>query len=324
VVNGGSDVSAKTYKKVMAAIEEIGYRPNAIARSLATSRSRTIGLFVTDFAQGFFPDTTHTIEQEAAKHGYAVYIATPSDNAIRIRSALERLRDDRFSGVIVNTSSSGYEPELQHAAREGFPIVLIHDQIEGVPAAINWPGFRSGAKLAVDHLVSLGRRRIAFMATRNDTLIDRDKLVGYREALDQAGLEFDSSLVIKCSRAFSGGFDAMGDLLLANPDIDAVFSASDIRAVGALRYLSTKGISVPDRIAIVAFGNSTLATMVTPSLSTVNTPRSEMGKVAVQSLLEMLDGKPAITKYVHEQPVLVLGESSIPAMSGQEGRRTLD
>ncbi|MBA2519405.1 MAG: LacI family DNA-binding transcriptional regulator [Chloroflexia bacterium] len=311
VVNRTGVVAQETRARVEQAIAELGYRPNSVARSLVNRQSKTLGLIVTDFAQGFFPDTTRTIEREAAEHGYAVYMVTVSDDAQRIRTAFDRLRDDRFAGVIVNTSTAGYEIDLQRAASEGFPIVLVHEELAGVPAVIHWSGFRTGARMAVEHLISIGRRQIAFLATPNMTLIDQDKLTGYREALAEAQLPFDPSLVVKSPRDFQGGYVAMADLLLRHADVDACFVASDVRAVGVLRYLALHGIDVPGEIAIVAFGASTMASMVTPSLSTIRVPRRLIGQLAVQSLLEMLGGAPGTPRHVHQQPELVLGESSL-------------
>jgi DNA-binding LacI/PurR family transcriptional regulator len=311
VINDQPGVAEETKARVLEAIRTLGYRPNQAARNLVTRRSKIIGMIVTDFAQGFFPQTTQSVEREAAAYGYAVNIATVSDDMRRARSAFTQLRDRRFDGVIINTGVSGFEADLQRAAAEHFPIVLVHEDLDGIPATVKWPGFRSGARMAVEHLLSIGRRRIAFLATSNDSLIDRDKLAGYREALSEAGVEFDPRLIMESQRDFRDGFNTMGDLLQAQPDIDAVFSASDVRAVGALRYLAINGIDVPGQIAIVAFGNSTLASMVTPSLSTVSMPRTLIGKYAVQALIEMIDGKPAAPRYVHDQPVLVVGESSL-------------
>jgi LacI family transcriptional regulator len=316
VINGKDGVAEETRTRVMEAIEKLGYRPNTAARNLVTRQSKTIGLIVTDFAQGFFPDTTRMVEQEAAKHGYTVYIATATDDAQRVRSALDRLRDDRFAGVIVNTATEGYTVDLQRAAGEGFPVVLVHDELEGIPAAVYWPGFRSGAVTVVDHLRSIGRRKIAHLATRHDGLIDRDKLAGYREALERADLPFDPTLVVTSLRDFQGGYAGMAELLRAHPDVDAVFCSSDVRAVGAMRYLALQGIHVPDDIAIVGFGASTMASMVTPSLSTIKVPRAQMGKVAVDLLLDMLAGAPFLPRYIDEQPTLILGESSVPGRGG--------
>jgi LacI family transcriptional regulator len=313
VINGKGGVADETKTRVIDAIAALGYRPNALARGLATRQSKTIGLIVTDFAQGFFPDTTRGIEHEAALNGYAVYIASISDDGQRIRTALDRLRDDRFAGVIVNTSTHTHESDIQQAVAEGFPVVLIHEEVPGVSSIVHWPGYRLGGEMATDHLISIGRRRIAFLGVLSDSLNNRDKFEGYRSSLERAGIPFDPDLVIRCTRDFQGGYSAVGQLMQDHPDVDGIFATSDVRAVGGLRYLNSHGISVPGAVAMVAFGASTMASMVTPSLSSIAVPRRVIGETSVRSLLDLLQGKTATPRYVHEQPMLVIGESSMPS-----------
>lgn len=322
VINGKEGVAQATRDRVLDAIAALGYRPNALARGLATNQSRTIGLLVADFAQGFFPDTTRGIEHEAADLGYSVYLATISEDAQRVRGLLDRLRDDRFAGVIMNTSVSGHEATFRQAAREGFPIVLVHEELDGVKAVVNWPGYRTGGLIATQHLISTGRRRIAYLGTQAGSLSDQDKLEGYQAALDMAGIPFDPRLLFRCTRDFQSGYAAVAEILNRCPDVDAIVSASDVRAVGALRYLTSHGIEVPDQIAIVSFGASTMATMVTPSLSSIAVPRRAIGQTAVQLLIDMLGGAEPDTRYVHEQPYLILGESSMKRPTRLQARVT--
>lgn len=312
VINKKGDVSRITREKVEQAIAQLGYRPNAVARSLVSRKTKTIGLIVTDFAQGFFPDTTRTIELEAARRGYAVHIITASGEPGLVRTALERARDGQFAGIIVNTATVGFETDLQQAASEGFPVVLIHREAPGIPSTVLWEGYRKGAELAVDHLVSVGCRKIAFIATQNSDLVDADKLDGYRAALRRAGLAIDSNLVVHAPHSFQGGFNAIAEILHQSPDVDGVFSTSDVRAVGVLRSLAVSGMRVPHDVAVVAFGGSTMASMVTPSLSTIRVPRATLGALAVEALFDAMDdGTSVRVRHAREQPTLEIGESSL-------------
>lgn len=314
VINGKGNVSSLTLLRVKEAIRELGYRPNSIARSLVSRTNRSIGLIVTDFAQGFFPDTTRSIEHEAAKSGYTVHIVTANAEPELVRSAIERFRDSQFAGIILNTSTIGFETDLQRAATEGYPVVLIHRTLPGVTSTVVWNGYRRGAEMAVDHLVSVGCRKIAFLATENQDRVDIDKFEGYKASLQRASIPFNQDLVIQSPHSFQGGFNAVAEILHAHPDVDGVFVTSDVRAVGVLRALALSGIRVPDDIAVVAFGGSTMAAMVTPSLSTVRVPRSKLGVVAVQLVLEAINGKTVTERHVHDQPVLEIGESSIRSL----------
>jgi LacI family transcriptional regulator len=319
VINRKGSVSELTRHKVNAAIKQLGYRPNSVARSLVTRKSKAIGLVVTDFAQGFFPDTTRSIEREAALAGYTVHIITATGELDIMKSAIERFRDSQFSGIIVNTSTSGFEADLQRASAEGFPVVLIHRSLPGISSTVVWYGYRRGAELAVDHLVSVGCRRIAFLATENRDRVDLDKLEGYKASLQKASIPFCQNLVIQSPHSFQGGFNAIAEILHAHPDVDGVFVTSDVRAVGCLRALSLIGIDVPNDIAMVAFGGSTMASMVTPSLSTVRVPRSRLGIAAVELLLKVINGEPPQELLVHDQPVLEIAESSIRSLQSTTG-----
>lgn len=311
VINSSSHVSAATRQKVQAAIDELGYRPNSVARSLVSRGTKSIGLIMTDFAQGFFPDTTRAIEAFAASRGYSVHIITAYGAPEHVRSALEHFRTNQFAGVIVNTSTAEFATELQDAAIAGFPVVLMHRTLPGIDSVVMWNGYERGAKLAVDHLLSIGATKIAFLTTPNDDLIDTDKLRGYKSALAAANIPFDPSLVVRSPHNFDGGFNAIADVLHVHPDITGVFVTSDVRAVGVLRSLAVSGIKVPEDIAVVAFGGSTMASMVTPSLSTIRTPRTKMGEMAANALFDLIDGGTPYHLHVHFQPVLEIGESSL-------------
>lgn len=311
VVNGNSYVSDATRKRVEGAILELGYIPNSLARSLVGRGTKTIGLIMTDYAQGFFPDTTRAIEEIAANLGYAVHIITAHGQADHLRDAMEHFRTNQFAGVIVNTTIRDFETELQDAARVGFPIVLMHRSVKGIDSVVKWDGYESGSRLAVDHLISIGCRKIAFLATTNSELIDDDKLIGYKAALAASNIDYDPTLTIQSPHNFEGGFNAIAELLHRHPDIDGVFVTSDVRAVGALRSLAVNQIRVPQDIAIVAFGGSTMATMVTPSLSTIRVPRRRMGELAANALFQLINGGIPETIYVHDQPTLEAAESTL-------------
>lgn len=311
VVNGNSNVSIETKARVEAAIVKLGYVPNSLARSLVSRRSKAIGLIVTDSAQGFFPDTTRAIERIAARSGYTAHIITAYGHGEQIRNAMEHFRTNQFAGVIVNAVTREFDKPLQDAARVGFPVVLMHRTVSGIESIVKWNGYEKGAKIAVEHLISIGCRKIAFLATHNDELVDTDKLLGYKHALAEANIEFDPTLIVKSPHNFEGGFNAIAEAMHVHPDIDGAFVTSDVRAVGALRSLALSQIRVPQDVAIVAFGGSTMANMVTPSLSTIRVPRKEMGELAATSLFELIDGSPPKPIYIYDQPILEVGESTL-------------
>lgn len=311
VVNQSGYVSATTREKVKSAIKQLGYRPNSVARSLSTKTTNSIGLFVDAFAQSFYPEMTRAIEHVAAQHGFSVHVISAQDSPSHLRNALEHLRSNQFAGVIVRTSPTDFATELQEAALEGFPVVLSHQTLPGIDSTVFWDGYEKSAVLAINHLISVGSRKIACIVTPRVATVEIDEGRGYKAALANAGIPFDPTLIVHAPHSLEGGYGAIAKLLRLHPDIDGVFVASDVRAIGVLRYLALNQRRVPDDVAMVTFGGTSLASMLTPSLSTIKIPRSKLGTTAAEALFDLISGGVPHPIYVHDPPILEIGESTL-------------
>lgn len=309
VINGKSEISPATRERVEAVIKELGYRPSAVARSLALRRSLDIGLIVPDITQPFYPEIARGVEDGAEQSGYNVFLSNAANDPTRELRALERLRVQRIAGAIV-CSTNLDEAQLRGAVEGSFPIVLVHHTFPGISGTVIWPGYDTGGFLATEHLIATGRRRIAYLGLTDENPADRAKLRGYHQALERAGLPFDPTLVFRASRDFHSGFRTMAEIVARRPDIDALFACNDIMALGALRYAATHQIAVPDDLAVIGFGGSVIAEFVTPSLSTIVVPLHTIGLTAMQELLALINGQGQAQRHVHTQPELVVRESS--------------
>ncbi|ASN53414.1 LacI family DNA-binding transcriptional regulator [Sinomonas sp. R1AF57] len=281
VVNGSKNVSPATAAKVRDAIAVLGYRPNAAARALKLGSSEMLGMIVPDATNPFFAALSHAVEVVAAERGYALLIANSAGSLATERRHLGNFAGRRLDGVFL--SSVLFEPDLRDLEAAEIPAVLLNHSTES-------PGFdsvgvdlRGGAKLAVEHLVEHGHRKIGLiMGTNTGGDLDARE-VGWREAIEAAGLQ--AGPVMRGPFSREGGYQAGRWLLNEADRPTAVFASSDLQAVGLLLACHQAGVRVPEDLAIVSFDGSPEAEYSWPPLSTVAQPVEEMARAAVEALV---------------------------------------
>ena len=192
-------------------------------------------------------------------------------------------------------------------------VVLVNRVLPHVSGTVIWPGYDRGGFLAVEHLIATGRRRIAYLGLEEADQADDDKLRGYRQALAHAAIPFDPMLVRRGPRTFQGGFDAMAALVGEHIPVDGLFAFNDLMAIGAMRYAALHRIAVPAELAVVGFGGSDVASMVTPALSTIIVPLYGIGTTAVQELLDLIQQGGQEQRQVRSEPQLAVRGSSTAA-----------
>lgn len=309
VINNKGEVRASTRQRVLEAIQQLGYQPNTLARSLVTSQSSVIGLIVPDISMSFYPEIARGVDDGAQEAGYSVVLCNAAGNADRELQALERLRGQRIAGLIVCNSRLS-DDVLERAVTGLMPVVLVNRHLPNVSGTVIWTGYVDGSIQATNHLLDLGRRRIGYLGAADRNLFDVDKLLGYGTVLEQAGVSFDPDLIARSTLDFKGGFAAMTDLMSQSRSIDAVFAFNDHMAIGALRYAATHGIAVPGDIAVMGFGGSAISAMTTPSLSTIAVPLYDIGSTAIRELLKLIDSGGQEQEAVHAEPELVARAST--------------
>lgn len=295
VINRSPKVSPEARKAVERAIAKLGYTPNRAARSLVTRRTDVIALYVSEPEERVFSDPifatvvrgmgTATAEIDMT---LVLVIARADDERERARRFL---RHDHVDGVVL-MSLHGDEPLPRQLARAGMPTVQIGRPLgrSGVPYvdADN----RGGARLAVEHALERGRRTIATITGPWNMNAGVDRLEGYRDAVRRGGLEVRNELVEEGDFGEESGYAAMRALLAREPGIDAVFAASDLMAVGALRALREAGRDVPGDVAVVGFDDAPLAGHTVPPLTTIRQPLDEMTRRTGDLLFAQIRGEP--------------------------------
>ncbi|RUR02094.1 LacI family transcriptional regulator [Labedella endophytica] len=311
VVNGSPRVRGEVVEAVQKAIAELGYVPNRAARSLASSRTHSIALLVPEEVSRFFGDPyfasfTTGLDRRLAASEYVLNLVVARDDPDR--KAVRYVRGGNVDGAIVVSHHSGHEFLAQ---LEGVvPIVFGGRPEAGISAEPYFVDVDNvaGGRLATEHLLGLGRRRIATIAGPVDMTASMDRLAGFRAAMDDAGLP--STAIDYGNFTAPGAAAAMRRLLEEQPDLDGLFVASDLMATGALRVLAARGIRVPDDIAIVGYDDSPAATWGEIGLTTVSQPSELMGATTVDVLLRLLGGDPDVPHANIVPTELIIRESA--------------
>lgn len=310
VVNGSPRVSPQAREAVLRAIEELGYVPNRAARTLVTRRTDTVALVVAEsdqrlFGEPYFAGIIRGISNGLGDTGLQLLLALARSPAEYGRLE-DYLTTQHVDGVLL-TSLHAEDPLPAKLEANGVPTVL-----GGCPPGLTPVSYvdvdnTSGAREAVCHLISGGRRHIAAIAGPQDMGVGLDRLAGYREALADAGLP---EYIEYGDFGEASGMIATERLLAGAPQLDAVFAASDPMAFGALRVLRRRGRRVPGDVAVIGFDDSSAAPLAEPPLSTVHQSLEEMGVEMARLLVSRIRGETVANPVVILQPHLVLRESA--------------
>ena len=292
VINDTAPVAPETVAQVQAAIAELNYRPQSAARVLASRRTNTIGLLISDIGGDFFSPMLRGIEAGARENGLSLLIYATQGQGLGGSARPHPLGEHNTDGVLVFVDGVP-ETELARFDEIGFPVVLIH---RSSPTGLDIPCVtienKLGAQTLVDHLIEVhGYRRIAFLTGQEGHEDSHWREIGYRDSLAAHSIPYEPRLVAP------GYFDrerarvATRDWLQQELELDAIFAADDESAIGVLVALHEAGIHVPDEVAVVGFDDITLARYLSPPLTTVRAPTEQVGREAMTQLTRRIRGE---------------------------------
>jgi len=309
-------VRGETAERIRLIAASLGYRPSAIARSLASNKTNTIGVVVTSIADPFIADVVSGIEETANDHGYSVFLANSNANPDREVKVVHSFHERRVDGIIVTASRVGalYVPLLSGLK---VPIVLINNQHPDAPDEFIYSVMIDNLKASIqvmEHLIGLGHRRIAYIGDKAGFQSDTERLAGYRQGLAFAGYPLLPELVVHGDGKPEGGRQAMEKLLSLPTPPTAVFCYNDMSALGALRALYGHGIKVPDDISLVGFDDLAIASYTSPLLTTVGQPKQQMGRMAMDTMLKLISGV-GTKANIKVDGELIIRESTAPPKS---------
>ena len=300
-------ISEEVLRVVETAAQRLGYRPNRAASALRTGRTHTIGVLVPDITNPVFPPILQGIEASAAARGYFVFVANVADPALA-PPIVERMLAQQVDGL-VNAIARRDDPLLAYLSRVGTHTVLVNraDESGRLPAVVS--DDRLAMKLAVEHLVGLGHKRIAHLAGPQQVPTGVGRRQGFEQALRDHGLA--PANVVECeSYSREAGRAAMQQLLAAPTRPDAVVCCNDLVALGAYDVLRAQGIRVPQDISITGHNDMPLVDMVNPPLTTIRLPHRELGWRAAEMLFDEIEGKALSASTVVLRPELIVREST--------------
>ncbi|MEZ4727053.1 MAG: LacI family DNA-binding transcriptional regulator [Caldilineaceae bacterium] len=286
-MNDKGEISPETKERVMRAIDELGYVPNRMAQGMVTRSTRTIGLIIGDVMNLFFAEVARGVQDLAQAHDYHVILYNTDNNRAIEERALRSLLAQGVDGIIGFISVA--DDVLTAIADQGKPIVLINRSFAHANVATVMVDNQQGARLAVAYLLQQGHRQIGMLAPQDALLKHVRRYQGYQETLHHAGVEQNGQWVARGYPTLEGGYAATKELLNRSPDISALFTYTDLMALGAIRAARELGRNVPTDLAIVGYDDSAIAALTNPALTTIQVQKYEMGKQAMQQFLAMND-----------------------------------
>jgi DNA-binding LacI/PurR family transcriptional regulator len=307
-------VNANTAALVHKIAKEQKYVASAVARSLVTQRTSTIGIVVTSIADPFAGEVVSGIEECALAHNYSVILAASHGDPQREFRAVQSFHERRVDGVLVMASRVGAKYRSSLSVLKS-PVVLINSHHRGeftYSVRIDNVG---AAKIATSHLIGLGHRRIAYIGDALGFQSDSERFSGYQQALKEAGMTFTSTLVCYADGTPLKGLEAMSRLLALPEPPTAVFCYNDREALGVMRAVREHGLSVPHDVSVVGFDDLFLSSYTDPPLTTVQQPKHEMGRQATEILFGLLNGEKPKSE-IAKGTLIIRQSTAVPRNSG--------
>ena len=292
VLNGKSYVNEETRKIVTEAIRKTNYQPNALAQSLKMGRSNTICLMIPSIENLMFPKLTRGVEDEARKNGMTVFLCNTDEDAAIEKSYLETMKQRWIDGFIVCSLSSD-APHIRSLRDEGYPLVLVNRFEEsdiGKVDTVTSDNFQIGYD-ATRYLARIGHKRIAIVCGREELLLYRERLRGYRKALSDSGLPEREEYLLRESDGSNGFYYQIRELAEQGQLPDAIFCTSDPKAFVVMHALHDMGLRIPEDVAVIGVDNVSMSAMVEPPLSTMTQHLYDMGMEAAKSLIRQIEYK---------------------------------
>ncbi|WP_228989206.1 LacI family DNA-binding transcriptional regulator [Streptomyces sp. DH8] len=290
VLNGHPSVSQEARTRVLAAVEALGYRPNAVARSLRTAQTRTLGLVISDVLNPYFTELARFVEEEARALGYSVIIGNADERPELQDHHIRTLIDRRIDGLLVSPADGG-TPLIRDVALSGTPMVFVDRWIPGIDVPVVRADGTGAVRDLVAHLHGLGHRRLAIIAGPAATTTGDERVAAFRDALRELGIALPRSYIGQGDFQAASGRRATERFLdLAEPP-QVVFAADNLMALGALDAIRARGLRVPDDIGLAAFDDIPWFVHTDPPITAVAQPAADLARAAVRALADRIEGR---------------------------------
>jgi LacI family transcriptional regulator len=295
VLNDHPSVRQDTRERVLAAVAELGYRPNAVARSLRTDQTNTLGLVISDVLNPFFTELARSVEDEARALGYSVIIGNADEQPELQDHHVRTLLDRRIDGLLISPTGGG-SPLMLEAARAGVPMVFVDRWIQGVDVPVVRTDGRDAVRDLVAHLYRLGHRQLAIITGPAATTTGSERVDAFHDAIREHGLTLPPEYIGQGDFQADSGRRATARFLDMPDPRDrptAIFAADNLMALGAMDEIRARGLKVPDDVALAAFDDISWFVHTDPPITAIAQPTGELGRAAVRALIDRVEGRPA-------------------------------
>jgi LacI family transcriptional regulator len=317
VVNNNPVITSETRERVRDAIQQLGYTPNASARSLRSGQSRVIGLLIPDGHNPHFWSILDGAEQEALANGYSLVVATTAMEKERERRSFDALTRQHLAGLILFlTFPEDFSQDVAQLRQRRIPVVVDGQQFEQVDRV--WFHYKPAARELMEHLFTLGHARIAFIqgVGRQDHTAGKDRAAVYVQKMRERGSREDDLCVELCGSTLEEGFAAAQRILSARAGTSAIVGMNDLIAYGAMQAVLRAGLRVPQDVSIAGFDDDAMFRLLTPGLTTGRVDGAEFGAKAVRLILNRLKEPELAEQKAHVNSKLVVRQSTGPAAGG--------
>ena len=313
MLNGKGQFAPSTRAAVDDAVKQLRYRPNTIARSLRTKSTQTIAFLLPDIPDPFFVSLISGIHQHAVKRAYAILLCVTDGDPDREERYLNLLHAKQVDGALVDGLLLP-QARIARFLEEGFPIVCIDRDVDSPSLPVVQVDNRLGARLATEHLLSLGHTRIAHVsgAELHRLRHSQERLAGYHEAMASARVPVDPRLIAAGDYVEEGGYEATRTMLGLGVSFSAIFAANDLSGIGAIRAIIESGRRVPEDISVVGFDDIHIAAFVRPPLTTIHQPAAEIAQRATEILIALIQRRRVRGRRYLLEPKLVVRGSTAP------------
>lgn len=306
--NKAEGVGEETRKRVIAIINELEYKPNALARGLITNKTKIIGLIIPDISNPFFPVIARGVEDQANTLGYSIFLCNTDDDYEKESRYINVLKEHCVDGIIFTSNASSNHQQAIDLKNIGIPVVIIDRMLDDSSINGIFSDNIHGGFLATKHLLDLNHKKIGCITGPLSSRSAIDRHVGYKKALKEAGIDYIPDYVVEGDYKIDGGYNAA--MCLLSREVRAIFVSNDLMAYGVYRAAKEKNLRIPEDLSIVGFDDVLQSQLLVPSLTTIAQPTYEMGKAATKMLIKIIEGKRLNKKAVEYAPKLVVREST--------------
>lgn len=310
-LNDSPLISEETRVRIRMIAEKLGYERNELARGLVKGASGALGLIVPDITNPFFAEIARGVSDVAHAQGYGVLLCTTEGDLAREAEYFRFLRRKRVDGLILSAVTAD-DPNLSELLRNSLPFVLVSRLVRGLDAPFVLGDDKMGARLAVEHLIGLGHRRIAFIGGPANVQSSQDRMEGYQAVLREQGLKPRAGWAVFADFTQSAGYEVARKLLRSRLRPTAIFAANDMIALGVMEAAEDLGLSIPEDLSLVGYDDISYAALPRIQLTTVAQPTYEMGRIAAEYLLAKCAGETEKKLQCVLPPRLIVRKTTAP------------